>query len=147
MVFYQWATIRRERLHGAHTAVLKGRVQLCVSSELLAEIRDLLTRPAIRAKSPNLTNERIISFLDVIIAKAELTPDPPKLFTLPKHPKDDHLFNLAIAAMADRLVTWKERLLGLEDPSSQDGQRLRALAPQLHIVTPRALVAELHVGG
>lgn len=142
MVFYQWATIRRERLHGVHSAVLEGRVRLCVSPELLSEVRDLLARPSIRAKSPHLTDDRVNAFLNALLAKAELTPTPPRAFTLPDHPKDNHLFNLAIAAKAERLVTWEERILKLQNWESADGRRLRALAPQLHIVTPSELSVE-----
>ncbi len=35
----------------------------------------------------------------------------PSRFSLPQHPKDDHLFDLAIQAQADYLVTCESRLV------------------------------------
>lgn len=143
MVLFQWAAIRRERLHGMHTAALTGRIRLCISTELLTEIRDLLARPAIRGKAPHLTDQRVALFLDTLLAAADFFADPPRVFTLPHHPKDDHVFNLAIGSCADRIATWEQRLLRLDHPDSTDGQRLRALNPQLRIITPAALMDDL----
>jgi predicted nucleic acid-binding protein len=69
----------------------------------------------------------------------------PRVFTLPAHPDDDHLFNLAVEAKAAYLVTWETRLLALEAATSPDARRLRELAPQLRILTPAALAQELSV--
>jgi predicted nucleic acid-binding protein len=67
----------------------------------------------------------------------------PRAFTLARHPKDDHLFNLAIAGRADYLVTFETRLLELDKKHSDDGARLRELTPELRIVAPSSLAAEL----
>jgi predicted nucleic acid-binding protein len=41
-------------------AVEDGRVALCVSAEVLAEVRDVLSRPVLQTKFPRLTPERVM---------------------------------------------------------------------------------------
>jgi predicted nucleic acid-binding protein len=69
--------------------------------------------------------------------------DVPAVFTWPQHPDDDHLFNLAIACKAELLVTWETRILRLGADTTPDAERLRTLAPQLLILTPRQLADRL----
>ena len=75
----------------------------------------------------------------------ELLPDVPARFSLPQHPKDDHLFDLAIQAQADYLVTWESRLLKLQSADTPEAQRLRQLAPKLTILTPKQLSDALKI--
>jgi len=139
MVFYQWAVLPEGRLHGTGRAVVDGTVRLCISAELMSEVRDLLTRPAIAARSPNLTRHRVEQFLDNITRLAEVHNALPRAFTWPQHPDDDHLFNLAVAAKANYLVTWENRILQLPKGRSAAAKLLREVAPQLSIVTPAQL--------
>jgi putative PIN family toxin of toxin-antitoxin system len=143
MVFFQWATLPEGRQHATTKAVLNGSVQLCVSLELLAEVKDLLTRPAIVAKAQNLTNDRVDRFLEVILQYAEIVPSVPNVFSWQQHPDDDHVFNLAIHAKADYLVTWESRILKLASDMTPDALLLRRLAPQLAIITPKMLSEQL----
>jgi predicted nucleic acid-binding protein len=69
--------------------------------------------------------------------------DVPNAFSWPHHPDDDHNFNLAIAARADRLVTREPRIRQIEGNFPQDWARFHALAPQVRIVEPHELAAEL----
>ena len=63
--------------------------------------------------------------------------DPvPSQFTWPTDPDDDHIFNLAIHAQAEYLVTWETRILNLPAEASGSGSMRRRLAPQLQIVNP-----------
>jgi predicted nucleic acid-binding protein len=89
MVFLQ-AAVHPQRQYATFAAVEDGRLQLCISTELLAEIRDVLTRPSLVKKFPALTPQRVTRFLDRINAVATS-----------QHPDDDHLFNLAICAKAN----------------------------------------------
>lgn len=143
MVFYQWATIPGGRQHGLHQAILEGQIQLYLSQDLLAEVRDLLGRPNIRAKAPSLTDERVAGFLDAIIAKSHIELHPPKVFTLSQHPDDDHVFNLAIAAKAHYFVTWERRLLTLGSYAPDAAHRLADLSAQLRIINPIDFTQEL----
>ncbi len=143
MLFFQAAAQEPPRLHGSFQAIDSRRVQLCMSRELFDEIADVLSRKEFLEKAPHFTPQRAAQFFTKIKSVSAWMESVPSAFTLPDHLKDDHLFNLAIAAKADRLVTWEGRLLDLDAPGSADGQRLRDLAPQLRILTPVALMAEL----
>jgi putative PIN family toxin of toxin-antitoxin system len=146
MIFLQWAALPEGRHHATIRALYDGRIRLCVSRALLDEVRDVLTRPAVRALSPNLTPERLKQVLAVTLEKSEWVADVPAAFTWPQHPDDDHLFNLAISAKAELLVTWESRILKLGTDTAPDAQRLRTLAPQLQIVTPKLLADRLSSG-
>jgi putative PIN family toxin of toxin-antitoxin system len=139
MVFYQWAVLPEGRVHRTAHAVLDGAVRLCLSAELVSEVKDLLNRPAIRDHSVNLTTERTERFIDTLMKRAEWFPAIARAFTWPRHPDDDHLFNLAIAAQARFLVTWEKRILGLATEQSVDAERLRSLASGLSIISPAEL--------
>jgi putative PIN family toxin of toxin-antitoxin system len=143
MVFYQWVVLPEGRLHGTARAVLDGRVRLCLSTALVEEVKDLLARPAIRAKSNRLTPDRVQAFLDRLMHASDFIAAVPDRFTFSRHPDDDHLFNLAIEAKAQRLVTWETRILQLADATIPEAQTLCRLAPDLRIVTPKMLADEL----
>ncbi len=143
MVFLQWAMLPEGRLHGTAKAVLEGGVVLLLSPALIDEVRDLLNRPALQAKSRRLTPDRVDRFLELISQLAEHASHVPDAFTWPQHPDDDHVFNLAIHAKATCLVTWEARILKLATETTRAAELLRRLAPELRIVTPKALAEEL----
>ena len=143
MVFLQWAALPAGRQHGTVKAIHDGRVRLCLSAKLLEEVTDLLSRSNIRAKAPNLTDERVAAVLAAAAKHADWFERVPNVFTLSHHPDDDHLFNLAIEAKADCLVTWETRLLKLNDAQTDDAKRLRALVPDLSIVSPKQFTEHL----
>ena len=70
--------------------------------------------------------------------------DPiPSVFTFRPDPGDDHVFNLAIHAHAEYLVTWETRILKLHGATTPAAVELRSLAPQLSIVTPAVLAQKI----
>ena len=135
MLFLQ-AAVQPQRVHRSFQALQDGEVTLCVSLELLSEVRDVLTRDKVRDKFPSLTPEAVDAFISETVEKVELFDRVPSRFTFPLDPNDDHIFNLAISAGADYLVTWDKRILRLETGQSEAGDALRQLAPQLRIVNP-----------
>jgi putative PIN family toxin of toxin-antitoxin system len=137
MLFLQ-AAARPQRVHATIQAVRDGRVTLCLSRELLAEVADVLDRDAIRQRFSGITSEVVNAFIADLLLEGVLYDPIPRVFTLPRHPGDDHIFNLAIHARADYLLTWETRLLGLLSENSSETDMLRRLAPQLHILTPAA---------
>lgn len=141
MLFFQAAS-RPQRVHATFRAVYDRRANLCVSPELLAEVHDVLTRPEHQARFPELTPEAVRAFLAEITSQATTFDPVPGIFTWPQHPDDDHLFNLAIEARADYLVTWETRILKLATDTKPAAELLRRLAPNLSIITPKQL-AEL----
>jgi putative PIN family toxin of toxin-antitoxin system len=135
MVFLQ-AAINPDRRYTTIEAVEDKRLILCTSPELIAEIRDVLTRPWLATKFPALTPRRVAQFLDNVNLLAVSFTDVPHIFTWPHHPDGDHLFNLAITAKAKYLVTWETRLLKLGTDATPAANLLRQLAPGLSIIAP-----------
>jgi putative PIN family toxin of toxin-antitoxin system len=145
MIFLQWAALPQGRHHATIRAVYEGAVRLYLSQALLDEIRDVLSRPEVVARSPNITPDRLKQVLATTLEIAEWVADVPPAFTWPQHPDDDHLFNLAIACKAELLVTWETRILKLGADTTPEAQKLRALAPQLQIITPKHLADRLKI--
>ncbi len=142
MVLLQ-AAIHPERRYTTIEAVEDKRLTLCTSPELVAEVRDVMTRPSLAAKFPALTPERVAHFLDNVNAVATSFSEVSDAFTWPQHPDDDHLFNLAIHAKAKYLVTWEARILKLATDTTPAADLLRRLAPDLVIITPKELADTL----
>jgi putative PIN family toxin of toxin-antitoxin system len=142
MLFLQ-AAVQPIRVHRTFQAVQEGLVRLCLSAELLAEVRDVLTRTKVRKKFPALTPEAVDAFISETAAMATMF-DPPSVFTWPVDPGDDHVFNLAIHARAEYLVTWETRMLKLANEMSEAAASLRRLAPDLQIVNPEQFAQALH---
>jgi putative PIN family toxin of toxin-antitoxin system len=130
-------------MHATFAAVADGRVALCVSPALLAEVKGVLGRQDVRKQFPALTPSAVSTFLADVRARTQLFDPVPRAFTLPGHPDDDHLFDLAIHARARYLVTWESRLLALAAGTDPAADQLRRLAPDLAIVTPVELAGIL----
>jgi predicted nucleic acid-binding protein len=143
MVFLQWAALPADRQHGTIKVLYDGRIRLCLSPDLVEEVRDLLTRPNIRLRMPNLTDARVAAVLTAAGKYADWFPRVPPVFTLTDHPDDDHLFNLAIEANAAYLVTWENRILRVNEQQTPDSIRLHELAPRLRIVNPASFAKEV----
>jgi putative PIN family toxin of toxin-antitoxin system len=143
MVFVQWASLPAGRQHATIKALYDGSVRLCLSQDAIDEIRDVLPRPELAAQLPRLTAERVAQIIEATVQLAEWVDLVPNVFSWPHHPDDDHLFNLAIAAKAERLVTFEDRVLSMKQKFPEDAERLRLLAPSLSIITPKELAEEL----
>src|SRR5262245_32761689 len=90
-----------------------GRLALYVSDAILDEVRDVLSRPRIRAKNPALTDEAVAEFCDRVRHVAQKIDPVPATFALARDPDDEPYLNLAIAAAADYLVTRDKDMLDL----------------------------------
>ena len=115
-----------------------GQLTLCVSPEVLAEVSEVLSRPKLRRKLPNLTPEVARVFLADVTGYAELTGEVPEPFHYERDPKDEKYVNLALAVGARYLVSRDKDLLALmADKGFQDSY------PGLTILDPSALLREL----
>jgi putative PIN family toxin of toxin-antitoxin system len=107
------------------------QVTLCVSAPVLAEARDVLTRPSLQVKFPRLAPERVETFLQRVEAKAVAVIEVPEAFSHPRDPDDEPYINLALAAGAKYLVSRDKDLLDLmNDPD------FRSRFPHLTILDP-----------
>ena len=137
------AAARPERVRPAWQAVHQGRLNLYISGEILAEIKDVLTRPKLRRRFPALAPEAVARFIDDIVKHATLLADVPEAFLLHRDPDDSKYVNLAIAAEAKYLVTRDRDLLDLARPEAAQAVELKDKAPDLRILTPEDLHSEL----
>lgn len=143
MLFFQAAS-RPARVHSTFKAVLDGRVTLCMSPDVLAEIREVLTRPEHRIKFPALTPQLVDAFLAQYLSNMRWVTDVPHVFDLPRDPKDNPYVNLANAAGAKYLVTWNHRHLGyLMQQDTPEGREFCRRFPSLRIVDPPMFLAEI----
>jgi len=115
-----------------------GHLALSVSDAILAEVRDVLGRPRIRAKNPTITDEGVEDFFRRIDQVAQKVDDVPDSYSLPRDPDDEPYLNLALAANADYLVTWDKDMLDL-----MEDEGFRTRYPQLTILNPVALLQVL----
>jgi putative PIN family toxin of toxin-antitoxin system len=118
--------------------VREGRVELVVSPEVLAEVRDVLTRPKTIHKFPALTPEAVDVFLRDLANHATTLPTTPKVFSLPRDPKDEPYINLAIGAQARYLVSRDNDLLDLMGDAA-----FRQQFPELVVIDPVAFLREM----
>ncbi len=145
MMFLQGAA-RRESAAGACLLLVElDAIELCVSQEIMAEVRDVLARPRVRQKFPALTDQMVDRFLAALEGRAVVAPEVPRVFQFERDPKDEPYINLAIAARANYLVSRDKDILDLADASTADGERLQHAAPELRILDPaKFLVAIRH---
>jgi putative PIN family toxin of toxin-antitoxin system len=115
-----------------------GHVTLYVSDAILAEVRDVLCRPQIRAKNPTITDEKVEEFLHRIGQVAHRINDVPTSCSLPRDPDDEPYLNLALATDANYLATWDKDLLDL-----MEDEGFRTQYPRLSILNPVALLQSL----
>jgi putative PIN family toxin of toxin-antitoxin system len=113
-----------------------GQVTLCLGPDVLAEIRDVLTRPKLFAKYPALTKQAVDAFLAQHLRLPTWMNDVPEQYVLARDPDDSKYLNLAIAAGAAYVVTADQDLLELMEPQSVPGIDFRVRFPTIQIMRP-----------
>lgn len=135
MVFLQGAA----RVVGPAAACLKlveeDKVELFLSARVLAEIRDVLTRPKLQRKFPILTQNYVDAWLQALVNKATTVLDVPQQFVYERDPKDEPYINLALASGAAYLVSRDNDLLDL-----MSDQNFHTRFPTLTILDPIAFL-------
>ncbi len=104
MVFLQGAARSASPARACFQVVDEGLVTLYVSPAVLAEVRDVLSRPELVKRFPALSAEWVTAFVTSVTDKALVVPDVPIAFELPRDPKDEPYINLAVATQAEFLV-------------------------------------------
>jgi putative PIN family toxin of toxin-antitoxin system len=100
MVFLQGAGRPASPARACFRLVDEGRVTLCLSADVLGEVRDVLTRPKVKRKFPALSPDWVEEFIQNAESKAVMVSEVPKAFSLERDPKDEPYLNLAVAAQA-----------------------------------------------
>lgn len=136
MVFLQGAA-RKECPAGLCLALAQvGAIELFVSDSIIAEVRDVMTRPVSQDKLSVLTAAFVDEWLSALRAISTHVPHVAHAFSYQRDPKDEPYLDLALAQCADYLVTRDSDLLDLADPRNPEGDRLRKLHQRLAIVDP-----------
>jgi uncharacterized protein len=143
MIFLQGAA-RRESTAGMCLLLVElGAIELCISKEIVDEIRDVLTRPRVRQKFSSLTDRLVDGFLESIKRDAVFVHDVPRIFEYDRDPKDEPYINLALAAGASHLVSRDRDLLDLANSSNPERERLRQKSAGLKILDPTTFLLDL----
>ena len=137
MVFLQAATNDRGPAFACLSLIEAGDVRLYVSPPILAEIRDVLTRPKIQVKFPHLTPVRVDILVQKIAAIATVVNDVPDCGVLIRDLGDLPYLNLAVASKVNYIVTRDKDLLDL----MEDASFVSTYAP-LRIVDPVRFLAD-----
>ncbi len=139
-LFLQTALRGRGPAAACFDLVERGRLRLVLSQAVLAEVQDVLTRPKLVRKYPQLASPRVAEFLARVVEQAQFLDPVPEAFSYPRDPNDQPYLDLAIAAGADFLVSRDQDILDLQAPDSEPGQELRRHAPKLSILDPVELL-------
>ena len=146
MLFFRAAS-RPNRVRPLFDLVHNGDVTLCFGPDVLAEIRDVLTRPKLIAKYPALTPEAVDAFLAQHLRVATWVTDVPEHFVLSRDPKDSKYLNLAITAGAPYVVTTDLDLLDLMTSQDPEAVDFRARFPTVKCLDPATFEATVRQAG
>jgi putative PIN family toxin of toxin-antitoxin system len=119
--------------------VERRRLSLFVSETIIEVVRDVSSRPRIRAKNPALDDEAVNEFCNRVRKVGQCIDSVPASFSLEREPDDEPYLNLAIAAAADYLVTSDKDMLDLMQDVA-----FRTRYPALTILDPVALLRILN---
>jgi putative PIN family toxin of toxin-antitoxin system len=120
----------------------RGIVQLCVSSDVLAEIKDVLFRPSLQRRYKTLAPAKVEKFMADVEAKCLLIAEVPAVLSYARDPKDEPYVNLAVTAGARYLVTRDKDLLDLMNEETPEGKDFRQRFPGLTILDPVTFLRE-----
>ncbi len=140
MLFFRAAS-RPHRVRPLFQLVDRGEVVISLSADVLAEIRDVLSRPRLAAKFPALTPQAVDAFLAQYLRVARWADAVPEHYVLVRDPKDSKYLNLAIEMNVPYVVTDDKDMLDLMDPASAAGQDFRTRYPAIRVITPAEFLA------
>lgn len=114
----------------------RGYISLFGSSEILKELREVITRPEVIVKNPYLTGEFVEAFLFRIAQTASFIKTIQPHFTFSRDPKDEKYINLAVEVNADYIVSRDRDLRDLMTDHTDEAKEFRQRFRQLKVVEP-----------
>lgn len=132
-IFLQAAARRASPSGACLTLAEQGLPETYVSPAILAEVQDVISRPKIRTKFRQLTDDVIAEFISRIERIAVSVEEVGTAITLARDPKDEPYLNLAAACQAEYLVSRDRDLL-------EGAAAIATLLPNLRIVDPVAFL-------
>ena len=138
MIFLQ-AAARRTSPSGACLALAEqGLLELYVSPAILAEVQDVISRPQIRTKFRQLTDEVVAEFIARIERISVRVDEVGTSITLARDPKHEPYLNLAAECRADYLVSRDHDLLEGAGANAKMMPNLRIVDPVAFLIAVRA---------
>jgi uncharacterized protein len=141
-VYFQAIISRNGPASLCFSAAQDRRLQLFASSRIIEELEDVCLRPHISRRF-RLTESRVAAFVAEIEIAATFVGDVPRVFDFARDPDDSHYVDLAVASRARLIVSRDRDLLALNDPHDSDGCEFQRRFPDVSIVTPVELLADL----
>lgn len=117
-----------------------GLIQICVSREVLIEAEDVLNRPEIRAHFPDLSDEIVGAFLKRLQKLSAFIHPVPKKFSYSRDEDDEPYINLAVAAVADFIISRDRDLLDLMTGHTDECKEFRQRFRPLRVIEPAELL-------
>ena len=118
----------------------QGKLELFISTELLDEVKDVLTRPKLQAKYALLTEKRANNLIEQLQTRATFVKSVPKKFSYSRDPKDEPYINLAVAAGANYIVSRDSDLLDLMTGYTDECKEFRQRFRPLKVIEPIELL-------
>jgi len=109
---------------------------LFASEEILEEVREVLSRPKIRKRNPEINDERVDALIKRVSEKATIVDDVQQHFTYSRDPKDEKYLNLAVEIQAAYLVSRDKDLLDLMTGYSDECKDFRHRFRPLKVIEP-----------
>ena len=118
-------------------------IRLYISKEILTELAEVLHRPEIRSRFPELTDEIVEEFLDQLRSTAETIKHIPKRFSYQRDVDDEPYINLAVEAKADYIVSRDKDLLDLMTGRTDECKEFRRRFRPLKVIDPIKFLKEI----
>lgn len=112
------------------------KIILLLSSEVIAEMREVMTRPEFLERFENVTEALVDRFLEQLAKKSVFIKTVPQKITLTRDQDDEPYINLAIEGKADFIVTRDKDLLDLMTGFDVESKEFRQKTRPLKIVEP-----------
>lgn len=118
----------------------RGEIDVVVSRETLREAREVLTRSKLRARYPQITDEKVESLITFLRYRGIYVRSVQQWFEYARDPKDEPFLNLAIEVEADYLISRDPDLLDLMRREQEEGRAFQRRFRFLKIIAPVAFL-------
>jgi putative PIN family toxin of toxin-antitoxin system len=118
-------------------------VRLYISKDILTELAEVMNRPKVRARFPELADAIIEEFLDQLQSTAETVKSIPKRFSYQRDVDDEPYVNLAVEAEARYIVSRDRDLLDLMTGYTDECIEFRRRFRPLRVIDPIVFLKEV----
>ncbi len=120
-----------------------GIIRLYISRDVLTEVSEVLRRPEIQDRFPDLTDKSIDLFLEKVRGFSHFIKKVPLKFRLSRDVGDEPYINLAIEAEADYIVSRDNDLLDLMTAYTNEAKEFRQRFRPLRVIAPFEFLKEI----